>query len=223
MQIFTLCRIKPEASDFQLLEKHNTPQIDTFDKIMANVLENNPSLLAAKSTEEISKLDASRARNQIMPTVSLGYSRSWGGNAIDSDAMQINVSVPLDSTKVISRLSADASELKATEQRRFTEDQLLLQTNQFYESVMLGYQALQDRRLAVEAAQLSVEANERSSKAGVRTMIEVLNSIELLFQSKNDYATTAVSVGSAYLNLLLLNATPPAEAVALTQKFLFGS
>ena len=223
MQIFTLCRIKPETTDFQLLEKHNPPQVDTFDKIMANVLENNPSLLAAKSTEEISKLDASRARNQIMPTVSLGYSRGWGGNAIDSDAMQINVSVPLDATRVISRLSADASEVKATEQRRFTEDQLLLQTNQFYESVMLGYQALQDRRLAVEAAQLSVEANQRSSKAGVRTMIEVLNSIELLFQSKNDYATTAVTVGTAYLNLLLLNATPPAEAVALTQKFLFGS
>ena len=85
MQIFTLCRIKPEGKDFQLLEKHNQPQVDPFDKIIANVLENNPNLLAAKSTEEISKLEASRARNQFMPTVSLGYTRAWGGNTIDND------------------------------------------------------------------------------------------------------------------------------------------
>ena len=223
MQIFTLCRIKPEGKDFQLLEKHNQPQVAPFDKIIANVLENNPNLLAAKSTEEISKLEASRARNQFMPTVSLGYTRAWGGNTIDNDAMQINVSVPLDAAKVISRLSADASEAKAFEVRRQTEDQIMLQTNQYYESVMLGYQALKDKRLAVEAAQLSVEANQRSSQAGVRTMIEVLNSIDNLFQAKNDYATTAVSVGTAYINLLLLNATSPTEAVAQTQNFLFGN
>ena len=223
MQIFTLCRVKPAGADFQLLEKHKQPQIDSFDKIIANVLESNPNLLAARSTEEISKLEASRSRNQFMPTVSLGYSRAWGGNTVDNDAMQINVSVPLDATKVISRLSADASEAKAFEVRRQTEDQILLQTNQYYESVVLGYQALQDKRKAVESAQLSVEANERSSQAGVRTMIEVLNSIDNLFQAKNDYATTAVNVGTAYINLLLLNATPPAEAVAQTQKFLFGN
>jgi protease secretion system outer membrane protein len=223
MQIFTLCRIRPEVGDFQLLEKHQQPQVDSFDKIIANVLENNPSLMAAKSTEEISRLEASRARSQLMPTVSLGYNRSWGGNSIDTDSMQVNVSVPLDATKVIARLSADASEAKAFELRRQTEDQILLQTNQYYESVMLGYKALQDKRLAVEAAQLSVEANKRGSDAGVRTMIEVLNSIESLFLTKNEYATTAVAVGTAYLNLLLLNATPPAEAVAQTQNFLFGN
>jgi protease secretion system outer membrane protein len=223
MQIFTLCRIQPGDGDFQLLEKHKQPQVDSFDKIIANVLENNPSLLAAKSTEEISRLEASRARSQLMPTVSLSYNQSSGGNSNDTNSMQVNVSVPLDASKVIARLSANASEAKAFEQRRQTEDQILLQTNQYYESVILGYQALKDKRLAVEAAQLSVEANERSSQAGVRTMIEVLNSIESLFQSKNDYATTAVNVGTAYLNLLLINATPPTEAVAQTQNFLFGN
>ncbi len=222
MQIYTLCRIKPAGNDFQMLEKHLAPRIESFDKIIASVMENNPNLQVAKSTEEISRLEASRSRNQLMPTVSLGYSRAWGGNSVDNDALQVNVSVPLDATKVIARLSADASEAKAFELRRQTEDQVLLQTNQYYESVVLGYQALQDKRLVVEAAQLSVEANERSSKAGVRTMIEVLNSIDVLFQAKNDYATTAVNVGSALINLLLLNATPPAEAVAETQTFLFG-
>ena len=223
MQIFTLCRLKPQSDDFKLLEKHGEPKLESFDKIMANVLDKNPSLLAAKSTEEISRLEASRARNQFMPTVSLGYSRAWGGNTVDNDSMQINLSVPMDASKVISRLSADASEAKAFEVRRQTEDQILLQTNQYYESVLLGYRALQDKRLAVEAAELSVEANERSSQAGVRTMIEVLNSIDALFQAKNDYATTAVNVGQSLINLLLLDATPPTDAVAQTQSFLFGN
>lgn len=222
MQIYTLCRIRPAPEDFQLLEKHQAPKVDPIDKIIANVMSNNPNIQAARSTEEISKLEASRARNQIMPTVSLGYSRSWGGNIEDRDAMQINLSVPLDANKVISRYSADASEAKAFEIRRQTEDQVLLQTNQYYESVMLGYRALLDKRKAIEAAQLSVEANEKSAKAGVRTMIEVLNSIDALFTAKNEYATTAVNVGSALLNLQLLNATVPLEAVAETQNFLFG-
>jgi outer membrane protein TolC len=74
----------------------------------------------------------------------------------------------------------------------------------------------------VEAAKLSVDANERSLTAGVRTTIEVLNSIDTLYQTRNDYSTTAVNLGNSLLNLLLISGTPPADAIAQTQAFLFG-
>ena len=96
-------------------------------------------------------------------------------------------------------------------------------TSQLYESVVLGRDALENKRVAVEAAKLSVEANEKSLTAGVRTTIEVLNSIDTLYQARNDYATTALNLGNAYLNLLLITGEAPGDAIAQTQQFLFGT
>lgn len=96
-------------------------------------------------------------------------------------------------------------------------------TNQLYESVVLGRDALDNKKIAVEAAKLSVEANERSLIAGVRTTIEVLNSIDTLYQARNDYVTTALNLGNAYLNLLLISGEAPSDAILQTQQFLFGT
>ena len=96
-------------------------------------------------------------------------------------------------------------------------------TNQLFESVVLGREALDNKKVAVEAAKLSVDANERSLVAGVRTTIEVLNSIDTLYQTRNDYATTALNLGNAYLNLLLISGETPTDAIAQTQHFLFGT
>ena len=68
-----------------------------------------------------------------------------------------------------------------------------------------------------------MDANERSLVAGVRTTIEVLNSIDTLYQARNDYATTALNLGNAYLNLLLISGERPDDAIAQTQQFLFGT
>jgi protease secretion system outer membrane protein len=140
---------------------------------------------------------------------------------MDRDSTMLNVSVPIDAGKVIGVLSADATEIKAQETRRQVEEQALLQLNQFYESVVLGSDALRNKRSAVEAAELSVAANERSSQAGVRTTIEVLNSIDMLYQARNEYATSAVNIATALLNLLLLSAHSPENAISQTQSFLF--
>jgi protease secretion system outer membrane protein len=124
---------------------------------------------------------------------------------------------------VIGGLSAGAQEEKAFETRRQVEEQTIMLTNQLYESVVLGREALDNKKVAVEAAKLSVEANERSLIAGVRTTIEVLNSIDTLYQTRNDYATTALNLGNAYLNLLLISGETPTDAIAQTQHFLFGT
>lgn len=221
MQIATLTQTEPALTDFALPETHDQANVPALDELINMFKESSPTLVAARSMEEISKLEASRARSQVIPTLSLTHTKAFGGTSVDRDSTMLNVNVPLDAGKVIGVLSADTNEIKAQETRRQVEEQALLQLNQFYESVVLGSDALRNKRLAVEAAELSVAANERSSQAGVRTTIEVLNSIDMLYQARNDYATTAVNIGTSLLNLLLLSAYSPENAVSQTQSFLF--
>ena len=221
IQIMTLTNNSIDAKEFDLPESHTLKGIFDINRILAQVESSNPNLIAARSSEQISKLEAKRARDQVMPTLSVTQSKNWGDTTNDSRTL-FTLSMPLDATRVIGVLSERANEQKAVEVRRQVEQQTNLITNQLYESVVLGRQALETKRNAVEAAKLSVDANERSLTAGVRTTIEVLNSIDTLYQTRNDYSTTAVNLGNSLLNLLLISGTPPADAIAQTQAFLFG-
>jgi protease secretion system outer membrane protein len=221
-QIMTLTKKTIDARDFELPESHSLKGQFEINGLLAKVLESNPNLTAARKSEEISMLEANRARKNIFPTLSVVQGKRWGDQFNDQTTI-LTLSMPLDATRVIGGLSAGAQEEKAFETRRQVEEQTIMLTNQLYESVVLGREALDNKKVAVEAAKLSVEANERSLSAGVRTTIEVLNSIDTLYQTRNDYATTALNLGNAYLNLLLISGETPTDAIAQTQHFLFGT
>jgi protease secretion system outer membrane protein len=221
IQIMSLTNNSVDTKEFTLPESHNLKGAFELNALLAKVEASNPSLIAARNTEKISSLEAKRQRDQLLPELSVTQSKRWGDTYNDNLTM-FNVTMPIDATRVIQGLSSSANEEKAIEVRRQTELQLRMLTSQLYESVMLGKEALESKKNAVEAAKLSVDANERSSVAGVRTTIEVLNSIDTLYQSRNDYASTAVNLGNSLLNLLLISGSPPEEAIAQTQTFLFG-
>jgi protease secretion system outer membrane protein len=221
-QVMTLTKATVNPKDFELPESHKLKGQFEINNLMARVLESNPNLNAARRSEEISNLDAKRSRHQILPTLTVTQSKRWG-TLFNDESTILNLSVPLDATRVIGRMSAGAQEEKAFETRRQVEEQTMMLTNQLFQSVVLGRDALDSKKVAVEAAKLSVDANERSLVAGVRTTIEVLNSIDTLYQTRNDYATTALNLGNAYLNLLLISGETPTDAIAQTQQFLFGT
>lgn len=221
-QIMTLTKKTIDPRDFELPESHSLKGQFEINGLLAKVLESNPNLNAARKSEEISMLEANRARKNIYPTLSVVQGKRWGDQFNDQTTI-LTLSMPLDATRVIGGFSAGAQEEKAFETRRQVEEQTIMLTNQLYESVVLGREALDNKKVAVEAAKLSVEANERSLIAGVRTTIEVLNSIDTLYQTRNDYATTALNLGNAYLNLLLISGELPTDAIAQTQHFLFGT
>ncbi len=222
IQIMTLTNNSIDAKSFDLPEDHQLNGEFEINSLLVKVLENNPNLIAARSTEEIAVLEAKRLRDQILPTISVSQTKRWG-TIFNDEITMLNFSMPLDATRVIGGLSSGANEEKAVEQRRQVEEQTKMLTNQLYESVVLGREALKNKKNAVEAAKLSVEANEKSSIAGVRTTIEVLNSIDTLYQTRNEYASVAVALGNSLLNLLLISGIPPDEAIIQTQKFLFGN
>ena len=221
-QVMTLSKKSVDVNDFKLPESHKLNGQFEINGLLAKVLESNPNLNAARKTEEISMLEAKRTRDTLLPTLSVTQSKRWG-DQFNDHATMFSLSMPLDASRVIGGLSAGANEQKAYEVRRQVEEQTVMLTNQLYESVVLGRDALDNKKIAVEAAKLSVEANERSLIAGVRTTIEVLNSIDTLYQARNDYVTTALNLGNAYLNLLLISGEAPSDAILQTQQFLFGT
>ena len=57
----------------------------------------------------------------------------------------------------------------------------------------------------------------------MRSQIDVLNSIQTLYQVQQDYVSAVLTLADNYLNLLLQAATPADDAVALVQNVLFPS
>ena len=223
-QIYTLTNVLPSDKDFLLPENHipKNRTLSSLDELVQSFKDSNPTLQSAKSTEEISKLEASRSKSQIYPTLSINQTSTFGGSSPDKNLTMLSVNLPMDATKVIGALSADVNESQARETRRQVEMQALMQIYQYYETFVLGEQALTNKKLAIESAELSVVANTKSAQAGVRTTMEVLNSIDILYQAKNDYATAEVNLANALLNLLLLSAYPTEDVIAQTQAFLFN-
>ena len=74
---------------------------------------------------------------------------------------------------------------------------------------------------AIEAAELSKTANERSFKGGVRTRIDVLNSVQVLFSTREEYLNTIVRLTRNHFALSRNSATPVAQTISELQPLLF--
>ena len=64
-------------------------------------------------------------------------------------------------------------------------------------------------------------ANQKSYEAGVKSTTDVLIAISTLFQTRVDYVQAVTQQGANLLNLLLVSAEEPENAVTQTQAFLF--
>lgn len=218
----------PKESDFQLSPRQQIGEIRRLDELLAEVREQNPRIVAARDTETISKFEAARTKGQFLPVVQLTNTTSWGYQAAYNPTggrisyTGISISLPLDAPSVIGAFSAAANAEKASEVRRNAEEQILLQAEELYQTVLNGHETLRIKRSAVEAAEVNVQASLRSAQVGVRTAGDVLSSIDTLYQAKNDYAVTSAAIGEAVLNLFLISSHPPLDSMAQVQKFLFG-
>jgi outer membrane protein TolC len=209
-------------NDLKLRDDIETASTIDTALLVLKVKENNPLVQAAKSQEEIAILDSKRQSAQLLPTVSLGMTKTWGGAVTNGEERAlINISIPLDAPKVINVFSASANIDRAAEVRRQTELQVELQAKQLKETIDIGRETLKVKREAINSAQQSVDANLRSAQAGVVTSVQVLNSIDILYQAQTDYVSTAVTVASSVLGLFLSSGYQPTDALSFTEAYLF--
>jgi outer membrane protein/protease secretion system outer membrane protein len=129
--------------------------------------------------------------------------------------------VPIDVGAYIATYGAYAKAKQSSSLREQTEVAQKVEAQRLYGLVMAGQEALKIQEQAVESARQSVNANQKSFEAGVKSTTDVLIAIQNLYQTKNQYAQAAVQQGSNLLNLLLVGAESSDEAIVRTQTFLF--
>ena len=191
-----------------------------MDEFKTKLEQENPGLQASRRTERISELEAQRAKGSMFPTVSMAHSRNYGGSGVTNTGF--TVSLPLNSGAYYSTTTASANALRAKEERRLAEEKARVELDRLYGLVQAGQDAIKGKRSAIEAAELSVEANQKSYDAGVRSNIDVVNSIQVLFEVKNDYVLAVTQQAENLLGLLMLAGREPSAALAETDKFMLS-
>jgi len=211
----------PGKTDFTLPHKHETPKLQPLDDILSKVEEENTAIIAAKANERISHLGVVTASAAVLPTVSYTWQRISAVSQPTSNNNGLTVTIPLNAAAYATTYSAVAKARASSDNRLATEVQTKTQAQNLYAQVDAGFQSLKIRNQAMDTARLSLTANQKSYEAGVKTTTDVLLAIQNLAQTRNDYAQAATQQALNYMNLLLVGAEEPDQAVAKTQAFLF--
>jgi outer membrane protein TolC len=184
------------------------------------VKDTNPTIATAREQESIAKYDIARSTGAVLPTVSYTHLRTEiNGQITWNDGMTIIL--PLQVGSYVNTYGMAKKFSTARSQREDAEAKTELDAEKFLSLTQTGLQAIKIKKDAVDSAQLSVDANLKSFDAGVRSTTDVLNSIQILFQTRNEYAIALAAQAESYLNLLLVQNEDPAKAMKQIQAFLF--
>jgi len=210
----------PNEDQFLLPNTHAPHPLPDLGGVLMRVKESNPNIKTAREQEAIAKYDVARSSGQVLPTVNYTHLRTeYQGNIYWNDG--ITIMLPLQAGNYIGTYSAAKKFSQASSIRLDTEAKTEIEAEKFHSLAETGLQAIKIKRNAVASAQLSVDANQKSFTAGVRSTTDVLNSIQILFQTKNEYVQAVAQQAENFLNLLLVQNEDPAIAMRETQSFLF--
>ena len=214
----------PRLQDFVLPSVQGGFEVLSLGEYTDMGLRANPNALAGRLNVDLAQTEVQKIKASFVPTVQARYSYSQSGDNSNSQTyVGMALSVPLRAGTIYNMQSAEATVVKTQEALRETESTIRLNADKLRGQVINGVQALKIQREAIEAAEFSVEANTKSYQGGVRTAVDVLNSIQTVFQVKSEYVTLATTQAQNILALSLLSATAPLDAVALTRQYLFGA
>lgn len=193
--------------------------IKSLDAWVAEGLNANPQVVMALQNHKLAQINTLRADGAVLPVLN-GVYTTTSSNLASNNYFGVTVSLPLQASSLYQMRVAAANANKSQEQARDAEEKTRLEVHRFWSLVNAGLQELPIRLGAIEAAQLSVQANEKSFKGGVRSQIDVLNSIQTLYQVQQDYVNAVLALADHYLNLLLQSANETPQAMAQVQSFL---
>ena len=163
----------------------------------------NPSILVSRFNERIAELESRKAKSALLPSVNATYQKSQSNN-VTTDFTAVIVSFPINAASILGTQVQEANYLKAKESTRDTEERTRVEIERVIEQVQTGIEMLKVQKQAISAAELSLEANTKSYEGGVRTVIDVLNASQTLFQVKSDFVNGVTTLSENYLSLMQL-------------------
>ncbi|MGN6151641.1 MAG: TolC family outer membrane protein [Lysobacteraceae bacterium] len=170
-------------------------------------LDNNPALKAKEYQLNSAENDVTTARAGHLPTLYLGANygktRTDGDQtnnltsattAFDNESRSRSIGLTL-SVPIFSGGATQSQVRSALAQRDITADQLEQQkralvrsTRSAYESLVAGISEVEARRASVFAARSAYEASQIGLEVGTRTVLDVLNNQQTLFNAEREYA-----------------------------------
>lgn len=196
-----IANLKALPQDFQ----PSLPDGQGVDEWIARAIENNPQLKAQEYQLESANADIQTARAGHLPTIyaSAGYgdSKSWGettarGLTLPSDSDSRGPSVGLTLSVPIFSGGATSSRVRqAIASRDVTQDNLEItrralvrNTRNAYQTLVAGISEVEARRSAVTSARAAYDASQVGLEVGTRTVLDVLNNQQTLFNAEREYA-----------------------------------
>jgi protease secretion system outer membrane protein len=204
---------------FQVSKQARLLRVKNLDDYVADGLRSNAQMSMALQNLKLANINTLRADGALLPVLN-GVYTTTSNNLATNNYFGLTVSLPLQAASVYQMRAAAANANRSQEQVRDAEEKTRLDIHRYWSLVNAGLKELPIRLGAIDSAQLSVQANEKSFKGGVRSQIDVLNSIQTLFQVQQDHVNAVLNLADNYLNLLLQAATPTHQAIELVQTFL---
>lgn len=182
----------------------------------------NPELVLAEQNEVLALLGADKARAAWLPEVNFTINRTEVGGQV-STYSGVALALPLEAGKFYDQYASQAKAVQAQEERRDKERFVSLELGRLKALVAAGLAEVPVRLQAVRAAELSVLANQKSFEGGVKTVMDVLNSIQTVYAVKTDYVKALLALADSLLQLRIQQGYDGNQGLADVQALLFSS
>jgi outer membrane protein len=199
--------LKGLPADFQ----PSLPNERDADAWVAAAIDNNPALKAKQLQVQASEADVTTARAGHLPTLyfngSYGKNASWGDSTFSSTNPPFSSTFPTGgesrgpsfgvtlSVPIFAGGATQSRVRQALAQRDVASDELEQQkrgleraTRNAYQTLVAGISEVEARRLALVSAQSAYDASQVGLEVGTRTVLDVLNNQQTLFQAQLAYA-----------------------------------
>lgn len=187
------------------------PETRDVEGWVATAVENNPALRAQQQRVASAEAGIETARAGHWPTLYLGGSygdrKTTGDTTFSSSLLPTSVTNPIDSqsrgpsvgiTLSVPIFNGGATQSRvrqAIAQRDVATDELEQQrralvrnTRNAYQTLVAGISEVEARRLALVSARSAYEASQVGLEVGTRTVLDVLNNQQNLFNAQRAYA-----------------------------------
>ncbi len=215
--------ISPDPHGYAMAEEQQAFELSiSLTAFLEQAQTHYPQLKLAQLKLELSQLAYQRTRAELLPSVNAYARRSLsGGNGVTSSGVIVSLELPLDASRIFSYQGASLDIQRAQDQARSVEQQVVLDIERLYRQVLATQNEINTLKEAIQAAQLSVEATERSFVGGVRTKIDVINSILALQSIRRSEIAARLRLADYFLQLQLQGAVKPRDALQQVQALLF--
>lgn len=212
--------VPQDTAQYRLAKAPIRLVLPSLEEMRARARGSNQQIVASERQLKLAEIARARARGAYLPTVAFTVSESHSAVG-DSSNSGVTVSFPLQAPSILGSATASAG----AERARAGLTQVTRQTDQdlarYYEAARVGAQEADILLSAISAAQLSVEANLKSFRGGVRSRVDVLNSIQTLYDVNVQYVTSMLTLGDNYFALLLQAGYEPDFALHKVEELFF--